>query len=229
MWQIPQHAPAFQTIALIALAMACGCASAPASGAKPSPAPSATAAAAPDAAAAISSAPLPLENSRIDFGAFLIRPPADLTLVTQEGNAGDRLWTWEDDMRPDGLAPMFTVALSDPRAEGSEAFKVLQMADKVQLDPEWVLNMTLSLYSEQPDFKRTKAERGTINGLPYIRATFTSSISEDNPTVVHGFLCVFVRPERVTEIWAVAPEPAHEAFLKMAEAALQTFEEKPPE
>ncbi len=228
MWQIPHYEPSFHAAALIAMSVACGCASAPAAREKPLPAANVSAAT-PNASDAVSPPQLSLENSRIDFGAFLIRPPADLTLVTQEGNAGDRLWTWEDDSRPNGLVPMFTVAMSDPRAEGSEAFKVLQMADKVRLDPEWVLNMTLSLYSEQPDFKRTKAERGTINGRPYIRAAFTSSISEDNPTLVHGFLYVFVRPERVTEIWAVAPEPAPEAFLKMAEAAVQTFEEKPLE
>jgi hypothetical protein len=210
-------------VSLLGTLLACGCASATAARATPLPSAGAPLAA-PETPVA---APLPLENSRIDFGSFFIRPPANLTLVTQEGKAGDRLWTWEDESRPDGLTPMFTVAMSDPRAEGSEAFKVLQMADKVRLDPEWVLNMTLSLYGEQPDFKRTKAERGTINGRPYIRAAFTSPISEENPTLVHGFLYVFCRPELVTEIWTVAAEPGHEAFLAMAEAAVQTFEEKP--
>ncbi len=160
-----------------------------------------------------------------DFQAFQMQPPAGFTLVTQEGAGGDRIWTWQGDIRDDGSLPMLSVAVSDPRVEGSEAFKVVQMADKARLETVWILNMTLSLYGASPKFKRTKTERLSINGQPFARASFSAPYREDSDALAHGVLYVASHPGRVIEIWAIDSEPEHKAFLSLAESAIMTFRE----
>jgi hypothetical protein len=157
---------------------------------------------------------------------FTLDPPDGFTLFMREGASGDRIWTWQGPLREDGTAPTLSVGISDPRAEGSEAFKVLQMADKMRLESDWVLNMTLSLHGSSPKFERTKTEHVQINGLPFARACFSSPYREGSDTLAHGVLYVAAQAERVIEIWAIEAEPHHETFLSLAELAIMTFKEK---
>ena len=162
-----------------------------------------------------------------EFDAFSIRPPAEFTEVIREGNGGDRTFTWQGPQRADGTLPTLSVVISDPRAEGSEAYKVLQMADKVRVSSEWVLNMTLSLYGKSMKFERTKTEKVELDGQPFVRAYFTTPVVEKSDVMARGVLYTISHPERVVGIWAADAQPYDKDFLAIAERSIRTFHEKP--
>lgn len=145
-------------------------------------------------------------------GQFQLRPPKGYSL--QRSKAGDR--------------PKASAWVSAPREDGTRSFIMLVIAEPPAKEmsnytPEQMLGEFLEGIQERSakDWKRSPAERGTVNGLPFVRARW-SGTSRDAPFRMRGVQYLTILEGKIITLSSQDVESDPKA-LQLAEASILTF------
>jgi hypothetical protein len=147
----------------------------------------------------------------IKIEGYAVRPPRGYESITQ--NVGIRKATaWKGPVREDGTAPGFYVV-----------YLTMPPGEKKMPTLEEALNVYLAdRKSNLFNWKTTKTERGKVNGLDFVRMTW-SGTNETRDFAMHGFAYVYVDSKSFYVLGGQDIEPYNDKTLKLSETAALTF------
>lgn len=142
---------------------------------------------------------------------FQVRPPKGYTSVRQvEGRA--QMFAWQGSVRSDGTAPSLMVGIMTPPPGEASTYTLEELLDK----------FLAGIQRRRQHWTRTAAERGQVNGLPFVRARW-SGTETTSQRKMHGFNYVALEGQTIIHISSQDVEPHHDAALAFAETAALTF------
>lgn len=152
----------------------------------------------------------------VEIEGFSIQPPKDYEM--QEGNApeGMQLIAWGGEMRANGVRPSLALALFEPPKSESKKITLEQIAEK----------MIGGIKRSRTQWKQTKVEKGTINGVTFARLCWNGTEPTRN-LKMQGFM-YFARDKNLI-IQLASQDTVSEAkwSLALAEASVFTFKKLP--
>ncbi|MFL5331482.1 MAG: hypothetical protein ACJ8C4_21540 [Gemmataceae bacterium] len=149
-----------------------------------------------------------------DFEGYQIRVPNGYSPLSPPPNLPLKMFLWVSSKRSDQTAAQLMVGIvSPPPGEANDSIE--KHLDKL-LDTQ---------KKDRTDYSQTATERGTINGLAFVRAHW-SGINSENQRKLHGFYYVTKEGTTFYHIRSQDVEPHHEQALKIAEATALTFKKK---
>ena len=154
-------------------------------------------------------------SAEVNMSTFRLRPPKGYGLVEQPGPRGSKASAWKGAARPDGTSPWVMVAIAPIPPEETNVSTLEEALDKF-LD---------AVRRRRVDFQRTRPEVGQVNGVTFIRARWDGT-EPDRQLRMHGFMYVAIDGRTVIQLASQDVEPHHEKALKLAEAALLTFQRR---
>lgn len=149
---------------------------------------------------------------KLGFGE--IRAPKGYNLQ-QRPAPGGQGYAWVGSEGADGTRPyLMLLAITLPEKEARK------------YSTEKALNSFLqSIKARHENWQRSTAERGIINGTPFIRARW-SGTHRDAGVGMHGFVYVTKNGRSLIQISSQQTQPDDFQFLKLAEVAALTFKKK---
>jgi len=148
-----------------------------------------------------------------DIDNYQIRPPKEYPRVPgQTLPPVTKIFGWGGTLRPDQTAPMITVMVVKP-------IPVKKPPEQLMQD---VLN---SIKQRRQDWQQSTFERGTINGLTFLRARW-SGTEPNKRWKMHGLVYMALDGTTLIEISTQDVEPNDKEALQVSEAAALTFKRK---
>jgi hypothetical protein len=147
----------------------------------------------------------------IKIEGYTIRPPRGYEAISQQ--IGVRKATaWKGPVREDGTAPGFYVV-----------YLTMPPGEKKMPTLEEALNVYLAdRKSTLLNWKVAKSERGKVNGLDFLRTTW-SGTNETRDFAMHGFAYVYIGSKSFYVLGGQDIEPYSDKTLKLSEAAALSF------
>jgi hypothetical protein len=143
----------------------------------------------------------------VTVAVYQLRSPRGYTLQRQQGPNGMQSVNWVGSPRANGVRPYLMLGLLNVPAGEAKKYSAEQILDKFLQGIQ---------RRRGNDWKRTRAEHGTINGL-------RSGTSPQGGVKMHGFNYVSLLGDRVIHLSSQDVEPDHQKALALAEAAVLTF------
>jgi hypothetical protein len=148
-----------------------------------------------------------------DVDGYQIRPPKGYPQVPAKNfGPASRIVGWGGTLRADQTAPMITVMVTKP-------MPVQKPHEQLMQD---VLN---SIKQRRQDWQQSPFERGTINGLAFLRARW-SGTEPNKGWKMHGLVFTTLNDTTFVQISTQDVEPNDKEALKISEAAAFTFKKK---
>lgn len=142
---------------------------------------------------------------------YAIRPPRGYKMVSQKSGVMQAN-LWKGDVRDNGTAPGLVLLVSTPPPGEKKLPTIEQALDMYLADIE----------RNRKEWQRTKAERGTVNGLTFVRARWSGTdLQRGFP--VNGFGYVFTDGKAYYTIGGQDIRPNGVTTLPLLEAAALTF------
>jgi hypothetical protein len=142
-----------------------------------------------------------------------IRPPSGFELKTSaKGQKTVRSWAGEP--REDKTFTVFWMITTGPLPSG-ENVRIPTLEEELESGLPAVEKL-------HHDWKRTKIEHGTVNGLKCVRV-YWNGTDESRDYMAHGFIYVFFDAKGFYVIGAQDIEPYSAKSIKLAETAVLTF------
>jgi hypothetical protein len=145
---------------------------------------------------------------------YVVRPPKGYAEALRQQKEGFQLVVWRGEARPDRTAPALMVTLT-----------TIPPGEKMTTPENYLVADLAQVRKRRPSLTHTRPERGRVNGLEFVRSRWEG----DDPQFgrkMRGFTYAAVDGRTVITIASQDFEPHHEAALKLAEAAAQTFRKR---
>lgn len=146
-------------------------------------------------------------------GGYELRPPLGYRLQRQSAPDQGQVLAWVGPARVDGVRPYLMLGIINVPTGEANKYTLEQALDKL-------LGSIQRLRKQ--DWQRTRAERGTINGLTFVRASWSGTAS-GMPFKMHGFSYVTQVGNQVIQLSSQDVEPHDKAALALAQTAALTF------
>ena len=154
-------------------------------------------------------------DSPQDIEEFQLNPPRNYTPHTRLGDYGSKATAWAGPLRRDGTRPQVMVLTVTLPAEEVKQYTLEQI----------LYTFMERLSHRRQDWTRTSAEKGTINGLTFVRARW-SGTDPNLGRKMHGFNYVTMVGDKVIQLSSQDVEPYAKESLDLAEASALTFKKR---
>jgi hypothetical protein len=163
-------------------------------------------------------------GSPYKMSSFEIRPPASFRFKGFLPSPGT--YCWDGPIRADQTGPKLFVQIVSvdespaPDADGSLAEPLRKIMDAIK--------------KRHTDWSQTPAEEGRINGLPFIRSSWSGSLTNagragSSGTKMHGIVYLTIQENREIRISCQDVAPDHDEGLRLGGFAALTFRSAPAE
>jgi len=150
------------------------------------------------------------------IGEYELRSPKGYERQRQQGPDSADAVAWVTPERKDGTRAYVMVGRVEMPAAEIGKYTLEQLLDGFLKSVQ---------RRRKKDWKRSKTERGTINGITFVRARW-SGTAAGAKFKMHGFHYLTVVGDKVFQLSSQDVEPHHKKALPLAECSVLTFQKK---
>jgi hypothetical protein len=155
------------------------------------------------------------------MSSFEIRPPANFRFIKYLPE--EKSYYWVGPVRADETYPQFFVTITELSGSDTNASLAASLSEIMD-----------AVKQRRTDWSQTPAEQGKINGLPFIRSSWSGVASSAarkglSGRAMHGTVYLTVHDNRAVQIMCQDVAPDHGEWLRLGGFAASTFRLAPAE